>query len=109
MANPSPPGRALAPATIISGKSISASAGSIFNSTVGDPASTDNTIVIVDVGDLDAGQISTFTPINLVTGLAVGQSDIIPGAFFAADLYSNNFNIHYGKGKLTVNPAAINS
>ena len=63
--------------------------------------------MILDAGDVDAGEVSTFTPINLVTGLSVGQSDIIPGAFFTADFYSNNFVKHYGKGKLTINQATL--
>jgi hypothetical protein len=90
----------------VNGKTIS-STSTIFNSSVGDPASTDNTIVILDAGDVDAGQVSSFTPINLITGLSVGQSDIIPGAFFTADFFSRNFDIHYGNGKLTINPAAL--
>jgi hypothetical protein len=92
--------------TVVNGKTIS-STSAIFNGTVGDPGSTDNTIVILDTDDVTAGQVSTFTPINLITGLTAGESDIIPGAFFTADFYSNNFDIHYGKGKLKINPATL--
>jgi hypothetical protein len=92
--------------TIVSGKTISSSSA-IFNSSVGDSASSDNTIVILDSGDVNAGVVSTFIPINLLTGLSVGQSDIIPGAFFTADYFSRDFDIHYGQGKLNVLPAGL--
>jgi hypothetical protein len=92
--------------TVVNTKQISSSS-TIFNATVGDAAANDNTIVIIDAGDVDAGQISAFTPINLITGLSVGQSDIIPGAFFTADFFSNNFDVHYAPGKLKINPAVL--
>jgi hypothetical protein len=39
--------------------------------------------------------------------LNVGVSDIIPAAFFTADFFSNNFDVHYAPGKLKIKPARL--
>jgi hypothetical protein len=83
------------------------SSSTIFNSAVGDPGSPDNTIVILDAGDVDAGTVSDFKAINVVTSLSAGQATIIPGAFFTPGFFSRNFEKHYYTGKLTINPAAL--
>ena len=46
-------------------------------------------------------------PINLITSLSAGHADIIPGAFFTPGFFSRNFEKHYGKGNLTINPATL--
>jgi hypothetical protein len=92
--------------TIINTRSMS-STSTIFNSDFGDPATTDNSIVILDATDVDAGVVSDFKAINLVTSLSVGQATIIPGSFFTPGFFSRNFEKHYYTGKLTINPAAL--
>jgi hypothetical protein len=65
--------------------------------------------VILDSLDVfdPQGTVLTFIPINLVTGLSVGTSDIIPGAFFTGSHFSSNFKIHYKHGKLKINPDTL--
>ncbi len=57
-----------------------------------------------DVSTFSSGVINYFQPINLVTGLDPGQSFIVPAAFL-----SENFEITYGIGKLTILPAGANT
>jgi len=59
----------------------------------------------VDTTDLSsdsASVISSFKAINLVTGLTAGVNSIVPGA-----MLSNNFDITYGLGHLTILPAEL--
>jgi hypothetical protein len=73
---------------LVSGKNIVAN-NPTYTNTILDPASTDNTIVMIDADDVDAGEVTTFAPINLITGLSVNATNyIIPGAYFSAGLNS---------------------
>jgi hypothetical protein len=71
----------------------------VNNSTIND-ASNRGLIFIYDETDLVAGQELNFIPINLVTGNTAGVHWIIPGA-----LLSNNFEVSYSLGQLTINKA----
>lgn len=71
----------------------------------GTPVKTDSSdvVLIVDEDDLDSSNTDTllpFTPINLVTGLGLGQHAIVPGAFL-----NKNYSVTYQIGTLTVVPA----
>ncbi len=66
-----------------------------------------NTQTLVILGDEDVSILSGETPgevvlrsVNLITGNTVGTHLILPGTFI-----SNNFNISYGLGNLTILPA----
>lgn len=59
------------------------------------------TAVILNSQDIGNG-ISEFKSLNMVTGLDVGEQFIIPAAFS-----SNNFDISYAPGKLTILPAPL--
>ena len=59
------------------------------------------TAVIINNQDIGQG-VNAFKSLNMVTGLDVGEQFIIPAAFS-----SNNFDISYGPGKLTILPATL--
>ncbi|MCW3093283.1 MAG: subtilase family protease [Ferruginibacter sp.] len=76
----------------------------ILNSnTVGD-TSNQNVVVIVDEDDVPnpTNILTSFKSINLVTGITAGEFTIVPGA-----LLSENFEVTYGLGKLTIQPASL--
>jgi hypothetical protein len=86
-------------------------AGSLVNSTgvVNSSAITldSNTETLVILGEDDVAILSGDAPgevvlrsVNLITGNTVGTHLILPGTFI-----SNNFNISYGLGRLTILPA----
>ena len=62
---------------------------------------TNSTAVIINNQDIGQG-ISEFKSLNMVTGLDAGDQFIIPAAFS-----SNNFDISYEPGKLTILPAPL--
>ncbi len=79
--------------------------GGVVNSTAISLNSNTQTLVIL--GDEDVSILSGETPgevvlrsVNLITGNTVGTHLILPGTFI-----SNNFNISYGLGNLTILPA----
>ena len=61
----------------------------------------DRTAVIINNQDIGQG-VSEFKSLNMVTGLDAGDQFIIPAGFS-----SNNFDISYGPGKLTILPAQL--
>jgi hypothetical protein len=73
---------------------------------VGDTSSNDSPIVvIIDEDDVNApanDTISEFKGINMITGIYAGTHAIVPAA-----LLSNNFDITYGLGTLTILPAEL--
>ena len=75
------------------------------NSTTINANSNSEAIAILGDGDIlilsgdSIGSIN-LKSINMITGSDVGEHWIIPGT-----LLSNNFNLSYGLGKLTINPA----
>ena len=76
----------------------------VNSSTVGD-TSNSNVAAIIDATDVSAPATDTLTDfksINLITGITAGNNTIVPGAFM-----SNNFDISYGLGKLTILPAPL--
>ena len=59
------------------------------------------TAVVVDQADIGNG-LSPLKSINMITGLTNGVHSILPAAFI-----SDNFELSYGLGKLTILPAPI--
>jgi hypothetical protein len=85
--------------SVVSGSAV------VNSATVGDTSSAD-IVIILDEGDYTApigDTIEVFKPLNLITGLTVGTHIIAPAA-----LLSNNFEISYNLGTLTILPAAFN-
>ena len=76
----------------------------LLNSTTTGTDSISNIAVIVSSDDApDATTNRIFTePVNLVTGITVGQNIIAPAAFL-----SGNFEVTYGLGHLTITPAPL--
>ena len=86
---------------------VNAAAGAtaLVNSTTINANSNSDAIVILGDGDIkilsgDSTGSVNLRSISMYTGKTVGQHWIIPGTFI-----SNNFNISYGLGRLTINPA----
>ena len=76
----------------------------VNSSTVSD-TSNSNVAAIIDETDISAPETDTlmdFKSINLITGITSGTNTIVPGAFM-----SQNFDITYGLGKLTILPASL--
>jgi hypothetical protein len=69
-----------------------------------DDISIHGTIMVFDATDIGtAAESISFTPISFITGTTAGQHWIIPGTFL-----SDNFDISYGLGTLTIDPAEVN-
>jgi hypothetical protein len=83
--------------TILNGSTI------LNNNSVGD-SSNKNIVVIIDEDDVTAetNTVFDFKSINLITGTTAGKFTIVPAAFI-----SDNFEIRYGLGKLTINPVPL--
>ncbi len=77
----------------------------LLNSSTISLESNTQTLVILGDNDIDilsgdsAGNV-IIRSVNLVTGNTVGTHRIIPGTFL-----TNNFNVHYGLGNITILPA----
>ena len=74
----------------------------LVNTTTINANSNSDAIVILGDDDIqilsgDSAGIVNMRSINMITGNTVGQHLIVPGAYF-----SNNFNISYGLGTLTI-------
>jgi hypothetical protein len=74
----------------------------VNSSTIND--STNNgTILVFDAAELgDTTENVGFTPISFITGTTVGKHWIVPGTYI-----SNNYEISYGLGTLTIDPAPL--
>lgn len=89
---------------LVAGKAIVAGT-QIVNSTSINDTSNSNVVVIVDEADVNSASdaiLSDLKSINLITGLDAGDAFIVPAA-----LLSENFEISYGLGKLTILPAPL--
>ena len=63
----------------------------------------DNIAVVLDEDDVTSTDTTTeLKSVNLITGTTVGTWIVVPGAFF-----SDNFDIHYELGSLTILPATL--
>ncbi|MEP7265771.1 MAG: MBG domain-containing protein, partial [Bacteroidota bacterium] len=88
---------------IVNGRALVNGPGIINSSTVTN--SEDELVIIIDEDDVNAppgDTLADFKSITVVTGTTVGVHDVVPGA-----LISNNFDITYGVGKLTITPATL--
>ena len=85
----------------------SSSATALVNNETINENSNSAAVVILDEGDIlilsgdSIGEVA-ISSINVITGNTVGEHLIIPGSFI-----SNNFNINYGLGKITVVPDTV--
>ena len=83
--------------TIVNGSTL------LNSNSVGD-TSNQNVVVIIDQEDVPASSnvLSDFKSVNMVTGLTSGEFTIVPAA-----MISDNFEITYGLGKITILPAKL--
>ncbi len=95
-------GQAISRGTLVlNGQAISRGTPVLSSGNVTD-TSNSKLAVILNSDDLAAASISTPQSINMVTALTAGVNTIVPGA-----MLSNNFNITYGLGHMTINPAIL--
>jgi hypothetical protein len=75
----------------------------IVNGSTPDNNSISGTIMVFDATDvgIPASDIS-FSPISFITGTTAGKHWIVPGTFL-----SNNYELSYGLGSLTIEPADL--
>jgi hypothetical protein len=74
----------------------------VNSSTISESSNT-GTILVFDATELgDTTENVGFTPISFITGTTVGQHWIVPGTYI-----SNNYDISYGLGTLTIEPAPL--
>ena len=79
------------------------SEGAIVNSSDINENSNRGTILVFDATDLSAEPEDLgFDPISFITGTTAGRHWIVPGTYI-----SNNFEITYGLGTLTIHPAGV--
>ncbi len=83
--------------TIINGSTI------LNSNSVGD-TSNRNVVVIIDQDDIPSSSnvLSDFKSVNMITGLTAGTFAIVPAA-----MISDNFELTYGLGKITILPAKL--
>ncbi len=75
----------------------------VVNSGTVNEESNQGTILVFDATDLDADPAEVeFNPMSFITGTTAGRHWIVPGTYI-----SNNFDISYGLGTLTILPAAV--
>ena len=75
----------------------------LVNSSTIDENSNSGSIMVFDATDIGAPPESvSVTPISFITGTTAGQHWIVPGTFL-----SNNYEITYGLGSLTIDPADL--
>ncbi|MDF1576263.1 MAG: MBG domain-containing protein [Bacteroidales bacterium] len=86
---------------LVNGSPLSLRGTALVNeSTINDNS---NSILVFDATEIgDTTENVGFTPISFITGTTVGRHWIVPGTFV-----SNNFEISYGLGTLTIDPADL--
>lgn len=72
-------------------------------------ANNHNTDIISIIAEEDIGeQDIPLIPVNLITGLQVGEQLIVPAAFLS-NIYSKNFNVSYAPGVLNIENRAAST
>ncbi len=75
----------------------------LVNGTTFSQSSNKGTLMVFDATDIGApAEDVSFTPISFITGTTAGKHWIVPGTFL-----SNNFEITYGLGTLTIGQADL--
>jgi len=88
---------------LVNGTPLSLRGSALVNGSTIDEQSNKGTILVFDATEIeDTTENVGFTPISFVTGTTVGQHWIVPGTYI-----SNNFEISYGLGTLTIEPAPL--
>lgn len=88
---------------VVNGDSLT-NGNAVVNGSSINNGSNQGTIMVFDATDVGApADDLSFTPMSFITGTSAGKHWIVPGTFL-----SNNFEITYGLGTLTVDQAVLN-
>jgi hypothetical protein len=86
---------------VVNGLAVTRSAPVLNGANVTD-TSNNNLAVIIDSLDFVNDSISTLKSISMITGITAGVNTIVPAA-----MLSDNFDITYGLGHLSITPASL--
>jgi hypothetical protein len=88
---------------LVNGSTLHVRGTALVNGSTVSESSNNGTILVFDATELgDTTENVGFTPISFITGTTVGKHWIVPGTFI-----SNNYDISYGLGTLTIEPAPL--
>lgn len=88
---------------LVNGSPLNIRGTALVNGSTINDSTNNGTILVFDATELgDTTDNVGFTPISFITGTTVGQHWIVPGTYI-----SNNFDISYGLGTLTIDPAPL--
>ena len=90
---------------LVNGSPLSLRGTALVNGSTINENSNNGTILVFDATEIESEDTTEnvgFTPISFITGTTVGQHWIVPGTYI-----SNNFEISYGLGTLTIEPAPL--
>ena len=88
---------------LVNGSTLRVRGTALVNGSTINDNSNNGSILVFDATELgDTTDNVGFTPISFITGTTVGQHWIVPGTYI-----SNNFDISYGLGTLTIDPADL--
>ena len=88
---------------LVNGSPLSLRGTALVNGSTINDSTNNGTILVFDATELgDTTENVGFTPISFITGTTVGQHWIVPGTYI-----SNNYEISYGLGTLTIDPAPL--
>lgn len=88
---------------LVNGSPLNLRGTALVNGSTINDSTNNGTILVFDATELgDTTENVGFTPISFITGTTVGQHWIVPGTYI-----SNNYEISYGLGTLTINPADL--
>ncbi len=88
---------------LVNGSPLNLRGTALVNGSTINDSTNNGTILVFDATELgDTTENVGFTPISFITGTTVGQHWIVPGTYI-----SNNYEISYGLGTLTIDPADL--
>ena len=88
---------------LVNGSPLNLRGTALVNGSTINDSTNNGTILVFDATELgDTTENVGFTPISFITGTTVGQHWIVPGTYI-----SNNYEISYGLGTLTIEPADL--
>jgi len=88
---------------LVNGSPLNVRGTALVNGSTINDSTNSGTILVFDATELgETNDNVGFTPISFITGTTVGQHWIVPGTYI-----SNNFEISYGLGTLTIDPAPL--
>ncbi len=88
---------------LVNGSPLNLRGTALVNGSTINDSTNNGTILVFDATELgDTAENVGFTPISFITGTTVGQHWIVPGTYI-----SNNYEISYGLGTLTIDPAPL--